>query len=521
MELNEKSLQEEDWWQNHHIALPQYDRASVREATEKAPSWLHFGPGNIFRAFIAAVQQQVLNEGKAKTGIIAVAPHSREAIDSVYRPHDDLSLMVTMKADETESLEVIGSVVDCLDSNPDSPDWQSLERIVSAPSLEIISFTITEKGYKAAAGQSLAAPADTMGKVTALLYKRFCAGGQPITLLSLDNCSHNGSVLKAGILKVAEGWNEQGSVPDGFLSYLQERISYPWTMIDKITPRPSQDIAAELQAMGFEDMGFVQSKRGSFYAPFVNAEECGYLVIEDDFKNGRPALEEGGVIFTDRETVAKVERMKVCACLNPLHTALAVYGCLLGYHRISDEMSDPDLKRFVVGLGAEGIKVVEDPVVLKPKVFLKECLESRFPNAAIPDTPQRIAIDTSQKVGIRYGETIKAYAKLGRAAELEYIPWAIAGWCRYLMGVDDHGKAMALSPDPMLNSLTDQFKAVGLGKPADVHAVLEPILSDASIFGSDLYEAGIGEKVEHCFKQLILDQGAVRAALQQCVPQDD
>ena len=169
MELNEKSLQEEDWWQNHHIALPQYDRASVREATEKAPSWLHFGPGNIFRAFIAAVQQQVLNEGKAKTGIIAVAPHSREAIDSVYRPHDDLSLMVTMKADETESLEVIGSVVDCLDSNPDSPDWQSLERIVSAPSLEIISFTITEKGYKAAAGQSLAAPADTMGKVTALL----------------------------------------------------------------------------------------------------------------------------------------------------------------------------------------------------------------------------------------------------------------------------------------------------------------------------------------------------------------
>lgn len=237
MELNEKSLQEEDWWQNHHIALPQYDRASVREAAEKAPSWLHFGPGNIFRAFIAAVQQQVLNEGKAKTGIIAVAPHSREAIDSVYRPHDDLSLMVTMKADETESLEVIGSVVDCLDSNPDSPDWQSLERIVSAPSLEIISFTITEKGYKAAAGQSLAAPADTMGKVTALLYKRFCAGGQPITLLSLDNCSHNGSVLKAGILKVAEGWNEQGSVPDGFLSYLQERISYPWTMIDKITPR--------------------------------------------------------------------------------------------------------------------------------------------------------------------------------------------------------------------------------------------------------------------------------------------
>lgn len=514
MKLNEQSLQEKGWWQEHHIALPRYDRAAVREATKSNPSWLHFGPGNIFRAFIAAVQQRVLNEGKAETGIIAAAPHSREAIDAVYRPHDDLSLMVTMKADETKSLEVIGSVVESLDSNPGSPDWQALEQIAAAPSLEIISFTITEKGYKAASGQSLAAPADTMGKVTALLYKRYCAGGQPVTLLSLDNCSHNGSVLKAGILKVAEEWNEQGNVPEAFLSYLQERISYPWTMIDKITPRPSNDIAEELKAMGFEDMGFVQSKRGSFYAPFVNAEECGYLVIEDDFRNGRPALEAGSVIFTDRETVEKVERMKVCACLNPLHTALAVYGCLLGYHRISDEMSDPDLKRLVVGLGAEGIKVVEDPVVLKPEVFLRECLESRFPNAAIPDTPQRIATDTSQKVGIRYGETIKAYAKLGKASELTYIPWAIAGWCRYLMGVDDQGEAMPLSPDPLLASFTEQLKAVELGKPADVHAVLAPILSDTSIFGSDLYEAGIGEMVEHCFAQLILGKGAVRAALQ-------
>ena len=52
-------------------------------------------------------------------------------------------------------------------------------------------------------------------------------------------------------------------------------------------------------------------------------------------------------MFTSRETVEKVERMKVCTCLNPLHTALAVYGCLLGYTKISDEMKDADLVKLV------------------------------------------------------------------------------------------------------------------------------------------------------------------------------
>lgn len=514
MELNDKSLNDTAWWQAHDIDLPQYDRAQVVQNTKERPTWLHFGPGNIFRAFIANLQQQVLNAKKGDTGIIAVAPHSREAIDKVYQPHDNLSLLVTMNPDTSKTLTVIGSVAASLGSTPESADWQTLQQIVQAPSLQLISFTITEKGYKAAAGQSLAEPKDTMGKVAALLYQRFQAGAKPLTLLSLDNCSHNGAVLHAGILQVAQEWQKAGVVPDDFIDYLEHKVSYPWTMIDKITPRPAQDVADALQKLGFSDMSFVQSKRGSFYAPFVNAEKCEYLVVEDDFRNGRPALECAGVIFTNRETVEKVERMKVCACLNPLHTALAVYGCLLGYHRISEEMADAELKKLVVGIGKEGIKVVEDPVVLQPKQFLQECLESRFPNPAIPDTPQRIATDTSQKVGIRYGETIKAYAKLGKAQTLKYIPLAIAGWCRYLLAVDDEGKAMALSPDPLLETLTKQLAGVKLGEKADVHTALQPILANAEIFGSNLYEAGLGTLIETDFAELIQGKGAVRAALQ-------
>ena len=133
-------------------------------------------------------------------------------------------------------------------------------------------------------------------------------------------------------------------------------------MIDKITPRPDASVEAILTADGLEDLEPVITSKNTYVAPFVNAEETEYLVIEDKFPNGRPALEKGGIIFTDKETVDKVERMKVCTCLNPLHTALAVYGCILGYHKISDEMKDVDLVKLVETIGyKEGLPVVINP----------------------------------------------------------------------------------------------------------------------------------------------------------------
>ena len=123
-------------------------------------------------------------------------------------------------------------------------------------------------------------------------------------------------------------------------------------------------------------------------------------------------MERAGVYLTDRQTVNDTERMKVTTCLNPLHTALAVYGCLLGYDSIAAEMRDPELKALVEHIGYdEGMPVVVDPRILNPRAFLQEVLEQRLPNPFIPDTPQRIATDTSQKVPIRFGETIKAYAR--------------------------------------------------------------------------------------------------------------
>lgn len=101
--------------------------------------------------------------------------------------------------------------------------------------------------------------------------------------------------------------------------------------------------------------------------------------------------------------------MKVCTCLNPLHTALAIFGCLLGYTLISEEMKNPLLKKLVETIGwKEGMPVVINPGILRPEDFLTEVLTVRIPNPFMPDTPQRIATDTSQKLPIRFGETIKA-----------------------------------------------------------------------------------------------------------------
>jgi fructuronate reductase len=357
-----------------------------------------------------------------------------------------------------------------------------------------------------------------MAKVTALAYIRYKAGELPIALVSMDNCSHNGDKLFSAVDTFARKWAEQGLVENAFVNYINnpEKVSFPWSMIDKITPRPSTDVKEALNSSGFGSTDIICTSKNTYIAPFVNAEKPQYLVIEDHFPNGRMPLEEAGVIFSDRQTVDRVEKMKVCTCLNPLHTSLAIFGCLLGYNLIADEMKDPELHKLVEKIGYdEGMPVVVNPGIIDPKDFIKEVIDIRFPNPYIPDTPQRIATDTSQKVGIRFGETIKAYVKQPDldVTSLKYIPLVLAGWCRYLIGIDDQGKSMKLSPDPLLPTLQASLGNITLGDKTPVHERLYPVLANAELFGANLYEVGLGDKIERFFEEMISAPGAVRATL--------
>ncbi|MTI62055.1 MAG: mannitol dehydrogenase family protein [Firmicutes bacterium] len=536
MKLNIKALNNVDVWEKAGFKLPKFNLEQIKENTKTNPNWIHFGAGNIFRAFIANAQQSILNEGKSDRGIIVAEGFDYEIIDEMYRPHDNLGVLVTLKADGHIEKTVIASIVESLivDSKNEE-NWKRLKEIFINPSLQMVSFTITEKGYSLqdAKGEYLSDvvedfnngpqnPVSYIGKLAALVYERYINGKYPLALVSMDNCSHNGTKLYQAVSVFAEKWVEKECVDEGFDIYINDPkcVSFPWTMIDKITPRPDPSVREMLKKDGFEDVEDVITSKNTYIAPFVNAEESEYLIIEDLFPNGRPNLEEAGIIFTDRETVDKVEKMKVCTCLNPLHTALAIYGCLLGYTLISKEMKDHELKNFVEKIGyVEGLPVVVNPEIIDPKKFIDEVLKVRIPNPFMPDTPQRIATDTSQKLGIRFGETIKAYIskKDLNIMDLKFIPLVLAGWCRYLMGIDDYGNKMELSSDPLLEELTPYIASISLGDKGPFHEQLKPILSNVKIFGIDLYEIGLGEVIENYFEELIASKGAVRTTLKKYV----
>jgi fructuronate reductase len=538
MKLNFESVKNDNTWKEKGYFLPSFDREKMIEETVANPEWVHFGAGNIFRAFQANLSQRMLEQGFATKGLTVVEGFDYEIIEKMYRPHDNLSILVTLKADGNVEKTVVESIAESciLDSN-NGKEFSRLKEIFSADSLKLATFTITEKGYSLVngAGETLPAvsadfvggpekPQSYIGKVSALLYARFLAGEKKIAMVSTDNCSHNGDKLYAAVHAFAKEWTDNGKAEKEFLSYIEDdsKVSFPWSMIDKITPRPDDSVNAILKEDGVEELEPVVTSMKTWVAPFVNAEESEYLVIEDKFPNGRPALEKVGVIFTEKETVDKVERMKVCTCLNPLHTALAVYGCVLGFTKISDEMKDETLVKLVKEIGyVEGLPVVTDPGVIKPKEFIDTVVNVRIPNVFMPDTPQRIACDTSQKLPIRFGETIKAYAASDslNVMDLKLIPLVHAGWLRYLMGVDDKGETFEPSPDPMLEKAQAFVKDIKLGETdsAKVKAAVLPLLKDATIFGVDLEEVGLSDRVIDYFCELIAGPGAVRATLEKYV----
>ena len=535
MKLNLQGIADKSQWEAKGYQLPQYDLEKMIAATKEKPFWIHFGAGNLFRAFHANVVQNMLNAGDLDRGLIVAEGFDYEIVEKMYAPHDNLGIVATLKADGTIEKTVVGSVAESLPLDSDNEAaYGRLKEIFANPSLQMATFTITEKGYSLVngKGEQLAdvtadfaagpeKPASYMGKVTSLLYARYKAGELPIAMVSTDNCSHNGDKLYAAIAAFAKAWAENGKAEAGFVSYIDsEKVSFTWSMIDKITPRPDASVEKILLDDGVEELEPVITSKNTYVAPFVNAEETEYLVIEDDFPNGRPDLTKGGLMFTDRETVDKVEKMKVCTCLNPLHTALAVFGCLLDYNLISAEMKNETLVKLVEGIGyKEGLPVVVNPGILDPKEFIDTVLNVRVPNPFMPDTPQRIATDTSQKLAIRFGETIKAYAASPElnVSDIKLIPLVFAGWLRYLMAIDDNGNEFTLSPDPMLDEVRPYVADIKLGDSFDADAKLKDILSNAKIFGVNLYEAGLAELTCQYFTEMTRKPGAVMETLQKYV----
>ena len=539
MKLTMDGIKNREAWEKAGIQLPGYNVKEVSEKAKKEPRWVHFGIGNIFRVFIGGIADGLLEEGALDRGLTCVETFDYDVVDKIYTPYDNLGLSVILHGDGSREYKVLGSLAEAVKAqSSNETQWNRLKEIFTSKSLQMVSFTITEKGYALQKADGTWFPfvqADiengpdkatgAMAVVVAMLYERYKAGKYPLALVSMDNCSKNGAKLRESVLTMTEEWKKAGFVEEGFVSYVSDEkvVAFPWTMIDKITPRPSEKIADDLEELGIEEMQPVITSKKTYIAPFVNAETPHYLVIADNFPNGRPALEKGfGVYMADRNTVNLSERMKVTVCLNPVHSATGPLGVVQGYdlfaHMLNTNEDMMKMARMVAY--DEGLPVVPNPGILSPQAFVDELFNDRFPNEYLGDTNMRLSVDVSQMVGIRFGETIKAYVeKFGDAKKLTAIPLGIAGWLRYMLGVDDEGEKYELAPDPMNEEIQEQLKEIVIGKPETFTDQLKPILSNERLFFVDLYITGVAEKIEEMFREMIAGKGAVRATIHKYVNQ--
>lgn len=534
MQLTLSGIQDPTPWEKAGIRLPGYDAAAAQRLAVEAPRWVHFGIGNIFRVFLGGIADGLLEQGLLDRGITCVETFDYEVVDKIYTPFDNLGIRVILEPDGTREIRVIGSLAEAVRADcADAAQWARLKTIFTAPSLQIVSFTITEKGYALYDTDGSWLPgalADlnggperartAMGIVTAMLHARYLAGGCPVALVSMDNIAKNGVLLSQAVNTIARQWQELGFVPAAFVEWLGQQVAFNSTMIDKITPRPSDQIAADLAQLGVADMEPVITAKRTYIAPFVNAERPQYLVIEDRFPNGRPALEAGeGVFLGDFDTVCRAERMKVTALLNPAHTAVGPLGVVLGQERFADMLRDIPVtlkmaKQVVYG---EGMTYVPDPGVLRPADFADEVFR-RFTNLYLGDTNLRLATDASQGLAVRFGETVKAYTvHRGSAADLTAIPLGIAAYFRYLLAVDDLGRPYELAPDPLADYLHAALSDIRLGHPETYHGQLQPLLRSTTLFGTDLVTSGLGDKIETMFRKMISGFGATLKTVEEYV----
>ncbi len=518
--------------------LPRFDYDKIKENTLTRPVWIHFGTDNTFRSLLTGLVQRLLNDNVLDVGLIAAEGLDYEIMEKGLRPHNGLNILATLNADRSVEKTILGSIVETLilDSRNEG-QFGRLKAIFSKPSLQIASFggaqdvcpeaaaplspsvsRLVASDLEAGPGQ----PKSYMGKVASLLYARYRCGALPIAMVSTEGRPQSAIQLQNSVERFARSWAEKGVADAAFWDYVRDpsKVSFPRALLDKIAPKPDARVEALLAMDGIDGLDPILTSRNTPVVPFVNAEKFECLAMEDSFPNGRPPLEKGGVLFTDRTTLDKIEKMMVCSCLGPLQTALAIFGCLLGFSRIADEMRDPHLRRLAERIGVrEGLPVADDPGIVSPASFLTAVLDERLPNPFLPDTPQELASGLSRKLALCFGETIRAYEKdpLLSAGDLKMIPLVIAGWLRYLMGMDDHGKKMKISPDPLLREVRPFVSGYALDDRGKDLSRLDGLLRNQKIFGVDLITAGLAGRIKSYFTELSSGPDAVRLTLKKYV----
>jgi len=407
---------------------------------------VHLGIGAFHRAHQAVYTQLA---GGGEWGICGVTQRSATVVEQL-RPQDGLYSVLTRGADG-ESLDVVDVVRDVVDGTGEP---ERLRARLADPQVQLVTLTITEKGYRPG-------PEGALDRLIHGLAARRAGQAAPLTLLSCDNLNGNGALLRDLVLRAS---------PPGLAGWVQENVRFPSSMVDRIVPATT---AADRDAAA--------ARLGAHDAGLVVAEPFRQWVIEDDFAAGRPAWERAGAELV--ADVAPYERRKL-RVLNGAHSLLAYLGALAGYRTIAEAASDERL-------AAAAWRLVEDDVAATLADDGLEVLEygrtvlERFRNPALPHRTVQVAMDGSLKLGPRLLGTVRDARSAGRVPEAAIL--AVAAWMAYVEAAVTKGEL------PLDDPNADILSAVVTGGGPD--RLVDALLGVECVFGPDLPDDSIFRKV--------------------------
>lgn len=451
---------------------------------------VHLGFGAFHRAHQALITDAVIKEQGGDWKIVGVT-WSAVGLQQEMLAQDCL-YTVGVGYDSQLDLNIIGSIETVLNSN----QIEQVMGYMCDPQVKVVSLTVTEKGYchNPASGdldlnhpliqhdlENIEQPKSAIGFLVSAMRYRYLNGIAPFTPLSCDNLPENGHVLEKVVLQFAQQLDEE------FYLWVKGNMKFPCTMVDRIVPRTTDnDIARIEAALGMEDKSCVMTE------PFLQ------WVIEDKFVNDRPAWEKTSIANVQiADDVVPFEEMKL-RLLNGTHSTMAYLGYLSGYQTVAETIQDPNFKTFVRYL----MDVEITPSISIEGINLddyKDQLIERYENTALQHRTWQIAMDGTQKIPQRFLQTI--HYSLDNGIPIEGLCLALAGWMRYVGGVDEKKEVIDVQ-DPLKQTLVDVWQQAGtdLEKAVDGFLALQSVF-DKELASNPIFRATLQSALEKLFAE--------------------
>lgn len=456
---------------------------------------LHLGLGNFHRAHQAVYTARALDTEPGPWGIVGVANRSRRVVDAMTAQGGRYSV-VTLDAD--------GPRVEVLDLHLETlvmaEEPERVVDLVSHPDIRVVTLTITEKGYRPPGGLRGHDTGEDVGDGTPWvidllargLDARFREGGRPISVVSCDNVSGNGRVLRAVVTEILERVPGQ----DDLLAWLRDSVGFPCTMVDRIVPATEP-----------RHTEMVRDLTTLHDAAPVPAEPFSMWVMQDDFPGGRPAWEKAGVTFVD--DVLPYELLKL-RLVNTTNSLLAYLGLLLGEELIADSLTRHPSVRAVAAhvIRHEMLPTFEPPPGLDIDRYVEQ-LFTRFSNVEVGHRTAQVASDGSLKLPIRIVEPVLHHHDRGSVpAGLALLA---ASFVRVFTGPPSTGVAGRTVPE---DPSAERYRRLGAAYPGS-HELVRAVLTGGA-FGTSLAPAGPWLDTVADLHSLIVEEGVeagVRRAL--------